>query len=112
MEGNNDIIRLSWVQGWMCSKELYITYQLISKGICDKENETDFPRLRVPLESLSSHGLYHYKLNLSKTYDLNLYADSTYLFTAQFIQWHPDDDYISGSRQDVYFNTSKGKHIL
>ena len=96
----------------MCDEELYVTYQLIGTGICDKENETNFPHLRVPVESLSYYNSFYYYLQLSKTDDLNLYANSTYLFTAQFIQWHPDNDYFNGIRQDVYFNTTTGKYVI
>ena len=50
-----------------------------------------------------------YNVYLSKSTDLNLVANSTYLFILHAKQWQADSEVLNKSQQGVIVNTSEGK---
>ena len=101
---------------WDCDQpdsEFDVTYQLIKTGMCDTDNET-LPSRSFPVDIITPVRVgYRYELDVFKS-DLDMYANSTYLFTVQSKQWQPGSGYIYGLCHDsVNITTPEGKrHIL
>ena len=97
---------------WDCDEsdnEFDLTYQLINAGMCDTGGVSGFPVINLPISSSSSDSNYrlHYDFD-----DLDMYANSTYLFTVQAKQWQPGSGFVYGTQQGVNFNTSEGKLLI
>ena len=101
---------------WDCNEpdsEFDVIYRLIKTGICDTDNETLSSRpFTVDIITPVRVG-YRYELHVFKS-DLDMYANSTYLFTVQSKRWQPDSGYIYGLCHDsVNITTPEGKcHAL
>ena len=98
---------------WDCNQpqsEFDVTYQLIKTGMCGTDNETLPSRpFHVDIRTPVRVG-YRYKLDVFKS-DLNMYVNSTYLFTVQSKQWQPDTGYIYGLCQEsVNISTPESKY--
>ena len=108
MRDSGDHFTLSWDCNQPKS-EFDVTYQLIKTGMCDTDNETLSSRpFPVDISTPVRVG-YRYELDIFKS-DLDMYANSTYLFTVQSKQWQPGNGYIYGlCHGSVNITTAKGK---
>ena len=89
--------------------EFDVTYQMIKTEMCDTDNETVSSRpLLVDVITPVRVG-YRYELDIFKS-DLDMYANSTYLFTVQSKQWQPGSGYVYGlCHESVNTTTPEGK---
>ena len=97
---------------WDCiqpESEFDVTYQLIKTGVCDTDNDTLYSR-PFPVDIITPVRVgYRYELDVFQS-DLDMYANSTYLFTVQSKQWQPGRGYVNGLCHDsVNITTPEGK---
>ena len=80
--------------------------------MCDAEKGISFPpfHAHVYLEQSSYYNIYN--VYLSKSTDLYLLANSTYLFNLHPKQWQADTDILNTSQEGVIVNTSEGKCMI
>ena len=97
---------------WDCNQpdsEFDVSYQLIKTGMCDNDNEALSSRSVLVDTSAPVRLGYRYELDILKS-DLDMYANSTYLFIVQSKQWQPDTGYIYGlCHESINITTPEGK---
>ena len=78
--------------------------------MCDTGNATGFPVINLGTSPASTSNSYA-RRSFNKHTDINVFANSTYLFTVQAKQWQSGSGFVYGPRHGVNFTTEEGEFL-